>query len=96
MLRYLARSGIKIIGGTKHPEDINDAWVATLDFSLSQTFLDFWPDFAAGQDGQTVDVPLSMTYINDDLLSIGRQRLVREIIADLLAGYIDLGTNLAP
>jgi hypothetical protein len=96
LLRYLARSGVKIIGGTAHPEDISDAWVVTLDFSSSQAFLEFWPDFIAGQDGQTVDVPLSMTDINDDLLSIGRQRLVREVIADVLAGYIDLGTTPAP
>ncbi|MBE9524734.1 MAG: hypothetical protein IMY76_06520 [Chloroflexi bacterium] len=96
LLRYLANSGVKIIGGAVHPEDIADAWVATLDFSPSQAFLDFWPDFVAGQDGQTIDVPLSMIYINDDLLSIGRQRLVREVIADVLAGYIDLGTNPAP
>jgi len=96
LLRYLASSGVKIIGGTAHPEDIDDSWVATLDFSSSQAFLEFWPDFITGQDGQTVDVPLSMTDINDDLLSIGRQRLVREVIADVLAGYIDLGTNPAP
>jgi len=96
LLRYLARSGVKIIGGAEHPADINDAWVATLTFSLSQAFVDFWPDFASGLDGQTVDVPLTITDIDDELLSIGRQRLVTNLIADVLAGYIDLGTDPLP
>lgn len=96
LLRYLARAGVKIIGGTAHPTDINDAWVATLAFSPSQAFLDFWPDFVAGQDGQTVDVPLTVMEINEELLSIGRQRLVAEVLVDVLAGYIDLGTGPIP
>jgi len=96
LLRYLARSGVKIIGGAAHPADINDAWVATLTFSSSQAFLDIWPDFVDGQVGQTIDLPLTITDINEDLLSIGRQRLVTDLIADVLAGYIDLGTNPVP
>ncbi|MEN8172080.1 MAG: hypothetical protein ABFS03_04295, partial [Chloroflexota bacterium] len=96
MLGYLARAGVNIIGGADHPTDADEAWVATLDFSLSEAFLDSWPSFVDGQVDQIIDLPLTITDINDELLTIGRQRLVMNLMADVFAGYVDLGTTPIP
>jgi hypothetical protein len=91
MLRYLAQSGVNIIGGKAPLPDIQDHWVASLQFDPFQAFLDFWPAFIANPDNQAITVPLGITDVNSDLLSMGRQRLVEETLTDVLAGYVDLG-----
>ncbi|MBU1661696.1 MAG: hypothetical protein KKD28_09515 [Chloroflexi bacterium] len=91
MLRHLAQSGVNIIGGVSPLNDIGGQWVASLRFDPFQAFQDFWPDFAAGLDGQSITVPLAITDVNPKLLSPGRQGAVEEILADVLAGFVDLG-----
>jgi len=95
MLRHLAQSGVGIIGGTPPLADIQNQWVASLRFDPFQAFQSFWPSFAEGIDNQAVPVPMTLMDINPDLLSPGKQRLVEEILDDVLADYIDLGVNAA-
>jgi hypothetical protein len=91
LLRYLARSEIKIIAGVTPPAEAGDQWVASLRFSPLQVFQEAWPVFVSGQDGKVYPVPLSIMDVNPDLLSPGRQRLVEETLANLLDGFIDTG-----
>ena len=91
MLRHLAQSGVNIIGGVSPLNDIGDQWVASLRFDSFQAFQNFWPDFAAGVDGQSITVPLTISDVNPELLSPGRQGAVEEILVDVLAGFVDLG-----
>jgi len=93
LLQHLAQSDVNIIGGTPPPQGLADSWVATLGFSPLEAFYQFWPDFVAGVDGQTVDVPLAITNVNPDLLSPGRQRLVEEMLVRVQAGTVDLGVT---
>jgi hypothetical protein len=67
--------------------------VASLEFDLFQTFQDYWPEFAAGMDGQLVTIPLSITNVNPDLLTLGRQQFVEAMLVDMVAGYIDIGVD---
>ncbi len=95
LLDYLARSGVNLIGGDAPPEIVRDAWVATLGFSALEAFSIFWPEFAAGVDGQSVSVPLSISDINANLLSQGKLRLLEEMLDEVQAGMIELiGRNI--
>ncbi|MCP4707005.1 MAG: hypothetical protein GY869_00135 [Planctomycetes bacterium] len=91
LLRYLAQEEIEIIGSDSPPSDILSQWVASLEFNLFQAFQEFWPQFAAGVDGESVTVPLTITNVNPDLLSPGRQQFVEIMLADLIAGYVEYG-----
>jgi hypothetical protein len=94
MLRHLADKGLNIIAGRAPLPDIQDHWVASFRFDLMRTFVDSWPAFIDGSSTQAVTIPMQITDINPDLLSPGKQRLVEDILADVLAGYIDLGVGL--
>jgi hypothetical protein len=96
LLRFLAQEEVEIIGTGAPPDDLKSQWVASLEFDLWQAFVDYWPEFAAGTDGQQVTVPLAITHVNPELLSPGRQQFVEQMLADVLAGYISLldGTNV--
>jgi hypothetical protein len=93
LLRHLVQSGVSIIGGTPPPDGLADSWVATLGFSPLEAFYQFWPDFVVGTDGEMVDVPLTIANINPDLFSLGRQRLVEEMLTQVQAGAVDLGVT---
>ncbi len=94
--RYLAQAGVRLIGGEIPLEDVRPNWVATLGFSVLDAFYEFWPQFAAGAAGQSVTVPLSLSEVNPDLLSPGKQRVVEDLIADVAAGYIETVSDLLP
>ena len=95
LLKYLALSNVQIIGGDTPPDDIREAWVAILGFSVLDAFYTFWPEFVAGADGQVVSVPLSISDINANILSPGKQRLVEEILIEVQEGSIELiGRNI--
>jgi len=96
MLRHLADNGVNIIAGRTPLPDIQAHWVASFRFDLMRAFVDSWPAFVDGSGTQAVTIPMQITDINPDLLSPGKQRLVEDILADVLAGYIDLGVDLEP
>lgn len=93
MLRFLAQEEVAIIGAAPPLEDIRSQWVASLEFDLFQTFQDYWPEFAAGTDAQLIIAPLTITHVNPDLLSPGRQQFVEMMLADMIAGYVDYGQD---
>ncbi|MBC8505494.1 MAG: hypothetical protein ISR58_03725 [Anaerolineales bacterium] len=95
LLNFLAQSGIQIIGGDTPPDDIRDAWIATLGFSSLDAFYTFWPEFSAGADGQNVSVPISISNINANILSPGKQRLLEEVLVMVQGNEIELiGRNI--
>jgi hypothetical protein len=93
MLRHLADAGVNIVAGRQPLPDIQDHWIASLQFDLMKSFTEFWPDFTTGAGSDTVTIPLQITDINPDLFSPGKQRLVEVTLADLLEGYIDMGVD---
>lgn len=95
LLNYLAQSGIQLIGGETPPDNLRDTWVATLGFSSLDAFYSIWPDFAAGIDGQNVSVPISISDINANILSPGKQRLLDEMLLMVQRNEIELiGRNI--
>lgn len=93
LYRYLTQEEVEIIGSAVPLDDIRSQWVASLEFDLFQAFLEYWPEFAAGTDGELVTVPLTITNVNPELLSPGRQQFVEIMLANLAAGYVDYGLD---
>ncbi len=91
LLRFLAQEEVEIIGSAPPLDDLRPQWVASLEFDRYQAFQDYWPEFAAGADAQLITVPLTITHVNPDLFSAGRQQFVEMMLADLIAGYVDYG-----
>ena len=90
LFQYLAQSDVKLIGGeSEAPAVIADQWVVSLRFDTMQTVQDYWPDFMAGMDGESIQIPLTLADPNPDLLSLGRQHNAEKILAEILAGYIE-------
>ncbi len=90
LLQYLAQADVKLIGGGDEVTGaIADQWVVSLRFDLTQAVQEHWPDFVAGMDGVSIQVPLTLADPNPDLLSQGRQRLAEKILEEVLAGYIE-------
>jgi hypothetical protein len=89
LLDYLAQAGITIIGGTAPPEGVQSQWAATVQVDVVDALKLYWPDLIEGEGGVNVGAPLSITNRNEDLFSPGRQRLVEQMQADLMAGYVD-------
>jgi hypothetical protein len=95
LLRYLASSGVGLIGTAPPPDDLQGAWVATLGYQPLNAFYNFWPEFVVGSDGRAIDVPLSLSDIQYSRLSPGQGGLVEKMLAEVQSGYIQLvGPNI--
>lgn len=91
LLEYLATADISLIGSTPPPSGLQDHWIATITADISAAVRNAWPDLIAGQGGADYPALLTVTEINPDLFSPGRQRLVEKLIDELTAGFIDTG-----
>lgn len=93
LFESLAAANLGIIAGSPPPAALASNWVASLRADESQALRQAWARLMAGESGIAVEVPLAVTDRNPDRLSVGRQRLVDNLLADLLAGFIDTGVN---
>ncbi len=93
LFESLAAANLGIIAGSPPPAALTGNWVASLRADESQALRQAWARLMAGESGIAVEVPLAMTDRNPDRLSEGRQRLVDNLLVDLLAGFIDTGVN---
>lgn len=91
LFRHLAQSGMNILAGRTPPEQplIQEHWVASLRSDPFEAFVNYWPDFMAGEVGLSLPVPLTITDVNASLLSPGRERMAAEVLVDVMDGYVD-------
>lgn len=93
-LGMMAEVGIHFIGLEPPRADLQDYWVVSLRSTdalpVAESLL---PALLKGESQGAVLLPLELTNANDNLFSPGRQRLAREVMNDLLAGFIDTGTT---
>ena len=95
MLMTLAAAGVNLIGSGVPSEAIQDNWVLSFSSDPLAQVQAVLPQILAGQGGQNLPLPLEFSQINPELLSPGKQALAEQVLADLLAGYIDTGVDLA-
>lgn len=93
LLDLLAQAGLQIIAsGTPSPQ-IASQWVAGIRMDEMGTLRQVWPRLLAGEGGLDLSMPLALVDRNAALFSTGRQRLVDNMLTDLLAGYVDSGVD---
>jgi hypothetical protein len=94
LLEFLSEEGFHLISAGPRPEGIQDNWVASITGGdLLQAVRQVWPDLVDGKGQASVDLGMTLTDVNEALLSPGRQRLVEEIMTALAGGFIDTGVN---
>ena len=93
LLRYMSQIKLKIISQTLPGEDVRPAWVASIQPDMISALKNIFPDLVAGKGGQTVPTPLFLADVNPDLLSVGKLRLVQDVLTGLQNGTIGTGVN---
>jgi hypothetical protein len=90
---YLAQAGVNMIGGGSPAESLRPHWIASIRLDQAEAIRQLWPQLIKGEGGISVSAPVVITDVNPDLLSPGRQRLVEQMLSELLSGYIDTGVD---
>ncbi len=93
LVEYLVLAGVNLIGGETPADPLRVNWVATIRTDPAQAIRQIWPKLLSGEGSSSENASLMLTDINPALLSPGRQRLVEEMLVDLLAGYVDTGID---
>ena len=96
LLEQLASAEINLIGSVPPPTGLGDQWIATISGDVSSALQAVWPNLITGHGGTSHPLHLTVTHINPDLFSPGRQRLVDNLIAELSSGFIDTGVVTDP
>jgi hypothetical protein len=94
LFAYLAEAGVNLIGEGPPPAAIRDRWIASIRGDYIKALGEAWPDLLAAEGGLSFSASLHLADVNDELFSPGRQRLVEELLNDLLMGLIVTGVDL--
>ena len=92
LYNYIGTTGVYMIG-TITPEQRPAGWVMTIQPDIIKAIQNAWPQLIAEQGGISVQSPLGLSDVDPNLLSPGRQRLVQQVLDDLQAGRIDIGST---
>ena len=87
LLAYIGSSGAVQMGSAPQG-GIPLYWAASLSPDTIGAIQAAWPNLVAGQGGQAVQSPLTLTDVDPNLLSPGKQAQAEGVLADLLAGRI--------
>jgi hypothetical protein len=95
LFEYLAGKNINIIGVSSPASSVASRWVASVRADESAAVKAIFERWLKGETGIQISAPLALTDVNPALLSPGRQRLVDELVTELLSGGVDTGVNPA-
>jgi hypothetical protein len=79
--------------GTFSPEQRPAGWVMTIQPDVVKAIQNAWSGLVSGQGGVTVQSPVGLADVDPSLLSVGKQRLVEQTLAELQAGRISTLSN---
>jgi len=93
-LTAFGEAGFNLISDQPPPPGIRERWIVSIQsLDLASELRLLIPDLLEGKGGQNIDLSLTLTYINEDRFSPGRQTLTEQMIGELLNGYIDSGVD---
>jgi hypothetical protein len=92
LLEHMAISGVLMIG-SESPHKPLSGWVVTLQPDYVKATIAAWPSLLAGEGGRSFPAPLTLTDINEEIFSIGKQRLAEETMQAMFEGYISTGND---
>ncbi|HMN62899.1 MAG TPA: hypothetical protein PJ988_21210 [Anaerolinea sp.] len=93
VITYLAgrsqfETAVKVVGELPPPDELRAQWAATVGFDLPGALAQALPTALSGKSAGTLAVPISLSNINPDVFSPGRQEVVRTILSELEQGII--------
>lgn len=92
LLEYLNTVGIFVIGMQTPPIEVN-GWVVTLQPNYLEAMQTVWPQLLAGNGGQNFQAPLTLTDINEEVFTEGKEGQARQILQQLMDGFIFTGVQ---
>ena len=89
LVNYLTSAGVKLVG-TAGQAGLDDsaAWIAALGADLPSAVTDLVRRLLAGEQIGAVNANVSLTHINEEIFTEGKQRLFAETIEKVQAGLI--------
>ncbi|MBN1537076.1 MAG: hypothetical protein JW908_10125 [Anaerolineales bacterium] len=91
---YLAQAGFRIISQSKPGEDIKDKWTASIGAGDVVQIIDtHWQEFLSGDGGLSIEFPLGITNVNENVISPGKLQYIDIVISDLKDDFIDTGVD---
>lgn len=89
---YLSQTGTNMIG-TSTPNPKPGTWIMTIQPDEVKAIDKAWPELIAGKGGLSVQSPLGLADVDPSVVSPGKQRLIQQVLDDLLAGRIATGVG---
>jgi hypothetical protein len=90
LLTTIGTNGVISIGDvTPNPRPVY--WTASLQPDVAKAIQAAWADLLAGRGGLTFNPPFALTDVDPGILTPGKQQLAEQVLADLLAGRINIG-----
>lgn len=77
-----------VVGAQPPPQILQSQWAASIRFDDLSALRQVWPDVSAGKGGSLVEAQLVLENVNPNLLGVGRQRLVEELMQEIKSGRI--------
>jgi hypothetical protein len=98
LLRYLASSGVKVIGSTAPPEGVADQWITSIRRpDINGLYAQLWPRLLAGDTGEILPLPIILADSNEANFGLGKQMEANLVLEQVLDDFIDPGaTPIAP
>ena len=90
LLTTIGTNGVISIGDVA-PSPRPLYWTASLQPDIAKAIQAAWADLLAGRGGLTFNPPFALSDIDPAILTPGKQQLVEQVLADLLAGRINIG-----
>ena len=94
LINNLVSRGMLLIGETPPPDNARAGWIATIQPDWMGAISQAWPKLVAGEGGFSAPSPISLTNINTDLLTAGKQRLAEDVLSRLGKG--EIATQVQP
>lgn len=89
----LESTGLSYIGSESPGENLGEKWIATVRAAPELAIAEIWDRVWIGEGGGTLAMPVIIEDINPERLTPGREAWVREVLQDLIDGYIDTGVD---
>ena len=89
-------AGFKLISDQTPPENLQAQWIASVQSNEPlEELKSMLPQLLDGKGGQMSSSGLTLTNVNADLFSPGKQTYVTDMVTELLSGQIDTGVDPA-
>jgi len=93
-LTAFGEAGFNLISNQPPPPGLRDRWIVSIQsLDLATELRLLIPDLLEGKGGQNIHLSLTLTHVNEEHFSPGRQAFTEKMIGELLSGYIDSGVD---